>query len=92
MMNRELAIQLLLQHELQRVENGRTSFWLMQALDRGFRGFSNLTDEELMESLRQRGLDGEDCADSLHEPDFDGEEAFAEADLDGFRGGEAADY
>lgn len=70
-MNRDGMIQRLIQYEIDRLERGRSSLWLIEALERGFQGFRNMPDRELQREMRQRGLkaDSEDIAESEDESD-----------------------
>jgi hypothetical protein len=54
--NRELIIQKLIESQVDYITRHGCSLWLHNVLERGFKGFSNMTDEQLLLEMRQRGL------------------------------------
>jgi hypothetical protein len=59
---------------MEQICSGSYGLWLINALERGFQGFGNMTDEALDEELRQRGLRAEfDVPDAPVDEDDDAE-------------------
>jgi hypothetical protein len=68
-MDREQLIQRLIHDQLEKLDSHKYSHRLLRVLEDGFRGFAEMSDEELAEELSRRGLDGElDGAEPADEP------------------------
>jgi len=52
----DLAVQRLVEYELECMERGRPSLWLLSALADGCAGFANMTTAQLEAELERRGL------------------------------------
>jgi hypothetical protein len=58
-MSRELVVQRLIEDQAERIRRGWCGLWLLHILESGFRGFDNMSDEELAHELQRRGLRAE---------------------------------
>jgi hypothetical protein len=55
-MNRELIIQKLIESKVDYITRHGCGIWLHDILERGFIGFGNMPDEQLLREMRQRGI------------------------------------
>jgi hypothetical protein len=55
-MNRELIIQKLIESKVDYITRHGCGIWLHDILERGFVGFANMPDEQLLREMRQRGI------------------------------------
>ncbi len=58
-MNRDLIIQSLIESQVDYINRHGCGLWLHNVLERGFIGFGNMSDAQLLLELRQRGLKDE---------------------------------
>jgi len=58
-MDRDQLIECLIQDQLEKLDGREYSPQLMQVVEKGFRGFSRLSDEQLCAELARRGLKAE---------------------------------
>ena len=58
MFDKELAIQSLVDDDLNTILSYNDDNWILsEMLVNGFKGYSNYTDQELMQELKERGLE-----------------------------------
>jgi len=55
-MNREWMIQKLIESQVDYITQHGCGLWLYNILERGFMGFGNMSDEQLLREMRERGL------------------------------------
>ena len=55
-MNRELIIQKLIESQVDYITRHGCGLWLHNIMERGFIGFDNMSDEQLLLEIRGRGL------------------------------------
>lgn len=58
-MNREMIIQKLIENQVDHITRHGCGLWLHNVLERGFKGFDNMTDAQLLREMRQRGIGDE---------------------------------
>jgi hypothetical protein len=81
-MNREAIIQKLIESQVDYITRHGCGIWLHDILERGFVGFGNMSDEQLLQEMRERGIKCEienkpwpvDEDDDDPEPDEDEED------------------
>jgi hypothetical protein len=56
-MNKEIIIQKLIESQVDYITRHGCGIWLHDILERGFAGFGNMSDEQLMREMRQRGIE-----------------------------------
>ena len=80
-MDRDQLIECLIQDQLEKLDAREYSPQLMQVVEKGFRGFSKLSDEQLCAELARRGLKAE--FEQLPDPidDFDDDGAENDGDI-----------
>jgi hypothetical protein len=59
LINKDWIVHSLVQYQMEHIRNGRYGLWLLHALEKGFEGFSNMSDEQLQAELAKRGLRAE---------------------------------
>lgn len=79
-MERDSLVQKLIDCEVDRLERGTVSLWLLRVLERGFQGFANMTDRELQNEARRNGIRYEFGIPQEAEDEIDDADAEADAD------------
>lgn len=58
-MNKEIIIQKLIESQIDYITRHGCGLWLHNILERGFVGFGNMSEEQLLREMRQRGIKDE---------------------------------
>jgi hypothetical protein len=68
--NRETIIQKLIEHQVDYITRHGCGLWLHDVLERGFTGFANMSNAQLLVEMRRRGIT-DDFDDKPLPPDDD---------------------
>jgi hypothetical protein len=81
-MSRETIIQKLIESQVNYITRHGCGLWLHNILEQGFKGFGNMSDDQLRKEMHQRGLRNDaDDASLLVGDEDDGDSSFEDDDL-----------